>query len=189
MAKETPLFNQLYIDLSLPFVICRLKPFQGVFMAFDSRLQRDIMGRFATGVTVVTTRYKSGEVTGMTANAVMSLSLDPPLVVVSVDKKATMHEALSDGQCYAINILARDQEHLSNRFAMPGPKDFSDLDVAEALSGAPILSGTLGYLDCKLVQVLPAGDHDMFVGEIVTGQMGEGDPLLYFGGGYRSLGE
>ena len=87
-------------------------------MAFDSRLQRDIMGRFATGVTVVTTRYKNGDITGMTANAIMSLSLDPPLVVVSVDKSATMHSALSDGQCYAINILTREQEHLSNRFAM-----------------------------------------------------------------------
>lgn len=157
-------------------------------MAFDSRLQRDIMGQFATGVTVVTTQYQNGEVTGMTANAVMSLSLDPPLIVVSVDKTATMHEALSDGQCFAINILARDQEHLSNRFAMPGPKDFSDLDVAKAESGAPILGGTLGYLDCKLVNTLPAGDHDMFVGEILAGQLGEGDPLLYYGGKYRSLG-
>lgn len=156
-------------------------------MAFDGRLQRDIMGRFATGVTVVTTKYQNGEVTGMTANAVMSLSLDPPLVVVSVDKSATMHEALADGQCYAINILARDQEHLSNRFATPGPKDFSDIDLRDGETGAPILEGTLGYLDCKLVNTLPAGDHDMFVGEIVTGDLGEGEPLLYFAGGYRSI--
>ena len=158
-------------------------------MAFDSRLQRDIMGRFATGVTVVTTRYKNGEITGMTANAVMSLSLDPPLVVVSVDKTETMHEALVDGQCYAINILARNQEHLSNQFATPGPKDFSGLDVSDGASGAPILGGTLGYLDCKLVNRLPAGDHDMFVGEVLTGQLDEGEPLVYFGGGYRSLGQ
>mgnify|MGYP002641433831 CR=1 FL=1 len=158
-------------------------------MSFDSRLQRDIMGRFATGVTVVTTRYKNGDVTGMTANAVMSLSLDPPLVVVSVDKTATMHEALVDGQCYAINILARDQGHLSNRFATPGPKDFSDLDMTDGESGAPLLGGTLGYLDCKLINTFPAGDHDMFVGEILTGQLGEGDPLIYFGGQYHSLSE
>ena len=158
-------------------------------MACDARLQRDIMGRFATGVTVVTTRYQNGEITGMTANAVMSLSLDPPLVVVSVDKTATMHEALSDGQCYAINILARDQEHLSNRFATPGPKDFSDIDLKDGETGAPILSGTLGYLDCRLVNALAAGDHDMFVGEIVAGDLGEGAPLLYFGGGYRSIGD
>ena len=158
-------------------------------MAFDSRLQRDIMGRFATGVTVVTTRYKNGDITGMTANAVMSLSLDPPLVVVSVDKTATMHSALSDGQCYAINILTREQEHLSNRFAMPGPKDFSDLILRESETGAPILEGTLGYLDCKIVNILPAGDHDMFVGEILAGELGEGNPLLYYGGKYRGIAE
>ena len=104
-------------------------------MAIDARLQRDIMGRFATGVTVVTTRYQNGDITGMTANAVMSLSLDPPLVVVSVDKSATMHSALSDDQCYAINILTREQEHLSNRFAAPGPKDFSDLKIARTQNG------------------------------------------------------
>ena len=158
-------------------------------MAFDAKLQRDIMGRFATGVTVVTTKYTNGDITGMTANAVMSLSLDPPLVVVSVDKSATMHEALSDGQCYAINIRVRDQEHLSNRFATPGPKHFSDLEFQEGQTGAPILSGTLGYLDCKLVNTLPAGDHDMFVGEILAGELGDGAPLLYFGGGYRSIAE
>lgn len=158
-------------------------------MAFDARLQRDIMGRFATGVTVVTTRYQNGDITGMTANAVMSLSLDPPLVVVSVDKSATMHSALSDGQCYAINILTREQEHLSNRFAAPGPKDFSDLKLRERKTGAPILDGTLGYLDCKLVHVLPAGDHDMFVGEIVDGEVGTGTPLLFYGGQYRGIAE
>lgn len=158
-------------------------------MAFDARLQRDIMGQFATGVTVVTTRFGDGEVTGMTANAVMSLSLDPPLVVVSVDKEATMHQALADGQCYVINILARDQEHLSNRFATPGPKDFSDLDLRKGETGAPILSGTLAYLDCKLVNSLPAGDHDLFVGEVLAGELGAGDPLLYFAGGYRGIAD
>ena len=96
-------------------------------MAFDSALQRQIMGRFATGVTVVTTAA-GDEVSGMTANAVMSLSLDPPLVVVSVDRQATMHGLLQRGQCFAINILRREQEDLSNRFAQRGPKDFSDLD-------------------------------------------------------------
>ena len=158
-------------------------------MAFDPMLQRQIMGRFATGVTVVTTRYGDGEVTGMTANAVMSLSLDPPLVVVSVDKKAAMHGCLQEGQCYAINILARDQEALSAQFATPGPKDFSDLDLMEGETGAPILTGTLGYLDCKLTEVLSAGDHDMYVGEIVAGNLGEGDPLLFYSGKYRELAD
>ncbi len=156
-------------------------------MAFE--LQRDIMGRFATGVTVVTTRDKNGAIAGMTANAVMSLSLDPPLIVVSVDKSAAMHSALSAARCYAINILTRAQEHLSNRFATPGPKDFSDLKLREAKTSAPILDGTLGYLDCKLVNILPAGDHDMFVGEILAGELGEGTPLLFYCGQYRSIAD
>jgi flavin reductase (DIM6/NTAB) family NADH-FMN oxidoreductase RutF len=136
---------------------------------------------------VVTTRYGDGKITGMTANAVMSLSLDPPLVVVCVDKKAVMHRCLSDGRCYAINILTRDQEDVSTRFATPGPKDFSDLELTEAETGAPILKGTLGYLDCKLTDVVAAGDHDMFVGEIVAGDLGQGAPLVFHNGRYREL--
>ena len=158
-------------------------------MAFDGQLQRQIMGQFATGVTVVTTRYGDGDIMGMTANAVMSLSLDPPLVMVSVDKKAIMHGCLNDGQCYAINILTRDQEDLSTRFATAGPKDFSDLELTESETGAPILKGTLGYLDCELTGVLPAGDHDMFVGQVVAGELGEGVPLLFYGGKYQALTE
>ena len=100
-----------------------------------------------------------------------------------------MHQALADGQCYVINILARDQEHLSNRFATPGPKDFSDLELRKGETGAPILSGTLAYLDCKLVNTLPAGDHDLFVGEVLAGELGDGDPLLYFAGGYRGIAD
>ena len=105
-------------------------------MAFDPMLQRQIMGRFATGVTVVTTRY-GDQISGMTANAVMSLSLDPPLIVVSVDCQSNMHGHLTQGQCYAINVLKHDQEDLSRRFAQPGPKDFSDLKLTVAETGAP----------------------------------------------------
>ena len=158
-------------------------------MAFDSKLQRQIMGRFATGVTVMTTRYGDGEITGMTANAVMSLSLDPPLVVVSVDKNAQIYECLKDGQIYAINILTRDQKDISTLFATTGPKDFSGLRWKVSETGAPILNDTLGYVDCKLTDVLAAGDHDLFVGEVVAGELGEGAPLLFYSGKYRSLGE
>ena len=157
-------------------------------MAFDSALQRQIMGRFATGVTVVTTAA-GDEVSGMTANAVMSLSLDPPLVVVSVDRQATMHGLLQRGQCFAINILRREQEDLSNRFAQRGPKDFSDLETKTAESGAPILTAALAYVDCRLVEIAAAGDHDMFIGECLAGEAGDGPPLIFFGGRYGELSE
>ena len=155
-------------------------------MAFDSQLQRKIMGMFATGVTVVSTRM-GDETWGMTANAVTSLSLDPPLVLVAVDKKSQSHENFSAGGCFAMNILRADQEEISNRFAFTGPKDFSNLPFKTAVTGAPILNDTLGFVDCQLKEILPGGDHDIFIGQIVAGELGEGDPLLYFAGGYAGL--
>ncbi len=153
-------------------------------MAIDSMLQRQVMGRFATGVTLLTTRFDEG-VLGMTANAVMSLSLEPPLVVVSVDKKNSMHECVMRGKCFALNMLRADQEEISRRFAMSGPKDFSGLRLTAAETGAPILVDAIAYVDCKLVEILPGGDHDMFVGEPIAGEVREGEPLIFFGGEYR----
>ena len=149
------------------------------------------MGRFATGVTVVTTR--TGDVLwGMTANAVTSLSLDPPLVLVAVDKKSQTHGYLTEGKCFAVNILSLQQKSLSGRFATEGPKDFSDLDVTTAVTGAPILAGVLGFVDCRLTEILPGGDHDLFIGEIVAGDLvaddlGNGQPLLFYNGKYTQL--
>ena len=157
-------------------------------MAFDPMLQRQIMGRFATGVTVVTTRY-GDQISGMTANAVMSLSLDPPLIVVSVDCQSNMHGHLTQGQCYAINVLKHDQEDLSRRFAQPGPKDFSDLKLTVAETGAPIFVDALAYVDCRVVEVVPAGDHDMFIGEPLAGETYDGEPLIFYSGQYAQLEE
>ena len=157
-------------------------------MAFDPMLQRQIMGRFATGVTVVTTRYGE-QISGMTANAVMSLSLDPPLIVVSVDCQSNMHGHLTQGQCYAINVLKHDQEELSRRFAKPGPKDFSDLKLTVAETGAPIFVDALAYVDCRVVEVARAGDHDMFVGEPLAGETYDGEPLIFYSGQYAQLAE
>ena len=155
-------------------------------MAFDPMLQRQIMGRFATGVTVVTTRYGE-QISGMTANAIMSLSLDPPLVVVSVDLQSNMHGHLTQGQCYAINVLKHDQEDLSRRFAKPGPKDFSDLKLTVAETGAPILVDALAYIDCRVVEVARAGDHDLFIGEPLAGETYDGEPLIFYSGQYAEL--
>ena len=157
-------------------------------MAFDPLLQRQIMGRFATGVTVVTTRW-DGQLWGMTANAVMSLSLSPPLVVVSVDKSASMHGLLQKAEGFAINILKQEQEDLSVRFAQRGPKDFADLATKVAQTGAPILTDALAYVDCKLVQIAAAGDHDMFIGQCLAGEGGDGAPLIFFGGRYAELAD
>jgi len=157
-------------------------------MSFDSKKQRQIMGQFTTGVTVVTTGGKAGT-HGLTANAVASLSLDPPLVLVAVDKRAVTLDYLKKNRCFAINILRLDQEGISRRFATPGPKDFSDLRITAAKTAAPILADCLAYVDCQVVDVLPGGDHDIFIGEIVAGEVRGGEPLLYHCGSYRQLAE
>lgn len=155
-------------------------------MEFDSLAQRRIMGHFATGVTVVTAHH-NGEIYGMTANAVTSLSLNPPLVLAAVDKSAVMHGALTASRHFALNILSDTQEHLSRRFAQRGPKEVNDLTWITSASGAPILADALAWVDCRLAEILPGGDHDIFIGEILAGDSRDGAPLLYFCGKYRRL--
>ena len=157
-------------------------------MAFDPKKQRQILGHFATGVTVVTTDGDAGA-HGMTANAFTSLSLDPPLVMVAVDVRASMLEFLEKNRCFAVNILRLDQEELSTRFAMPGPKDFHGLEVTTSVTGSPILGGAIAYLDCRVHEILPGGDHKIFVGEILDGEHRGGEPLLYFAGRYHKLAD
>ncbi|MDE0736161.1 MAG: flavin reductase family protein [Pirellulaceae bacterium] len=155
-------------------------------MTFDSQEQRRIMGLFATGVTVVSTQHDQ-QTWGMTANAITSLSLDPPLILVAVQRESQTYEKLKEAGCFAVNILSAEQEEISNRFAFKGPKDFSDLDFTTDVTGAPVLSGTLGHVDCRLKEILPGGDHDIFIGEIVAGKSAEGQPLLYYQGQYTRL--
>ncbi|MFN5533502.1 MAG: flavin reductase family protein [Planctomycetaceae bacterium] len=156
-------------------------------MAFDSKLQRQVFGQFATGVTVVTTGTGADR-TGLTANAVCSLSLNPPLVLVSIDLRSTTRDEIRRNNSFALSILSDQQREASQRFATPGPTDFSGLGWQTAETGAPILEGALAWVDCRLHSVLPGGDHEIFVGEIVAGGVSEGgNPLLYFAGKYRDV--
>jgi flavin reductase (DIM6/NTAB) family NADH-FMN oxidoreductase RutF len=144
------------------------------------------MGRFATGVTVVTTRV-GDELAGMTANAVASLSLKPPLVLVCVDKRAAFLSALKDSRAFAVNILTEEQKALSHRFAQKGPKEFTDIPLTTAVTGSPIFAEALAWLDCKVADILPGGDHEIFLGEILAGECSDGRPLMYFSGHYTKL--
>ena len=155
-------------------------------MTVDADLQRQVMGRLATGVTIVTTRHGE-QISGMTANAVVSLSLDPPLILVCVDLEGSMHGMLKVGGCFAVNVLRADQQELSTRFAQPGPKDFSGIELTAAQTGAPILADVLAYADCKVVDIVRGGDHDMFIGEMLTGETHDGEPLIFYGGRYANL--
>lgn len=146
----------------------------------DSREFRNTLGRFATGVTVVTIPDGAG-VRGVTANAFMSVSLEPPLVVVSIGKKARTHALLLDAERYGISVLHEDQEAMSNHFAGFG----GELEPTfEHLSGFPLLEGALAHLVCRTVDRHEAGDHTLFIGEVEALRYREGRPLLYFGGKY-----
>jgi len=145
------------------------------------------MGQFATGVTVASTSIH-GETWGMTANAVTSLSLDPPLVLLAVVRDSQSYEKFKEAGCFALNILNDNQRELSDRFAFAGPKDFSAIKFKTAETGAPIISDCLGWVDCRLTEVLAGGDHDIFLGEIVAGELGAGQPLLFYSGKYCRLG-
>ena len=151
-------------------------------MAFDRNELRRVMGHFATGVTIVTTHDGAGRCYGLTANAVCSLSLDPPLVLVCVDKRAESHPAFERSRSFVVNILGSDQEELSRRFAVSGGEKFTGLTCRNAACGAPILEGALAWVECRVVAVHEGGDHTIYVGEVDDAGAGDGHPLLFFRG-------
>lgn len=154
---------------------------------FDQRAFRDTMGRFTTGVTIVTT-VLDDRVHGMTANGFMSVSLDPPLVVVSVARRARMHAALTTSGVYGVSVLCEDQEHLSGHFAgkpIDGlTPDFTWLD------GVPTLTGALAQVSARVTDSHPAGDHTLYVGHVTSLQVRDrANPLVFHEGRYRALVE
>jgi len=153
---------------------------------------RRAMARFATGVTFVTTRL-GDDLHGMTANAVTSLSLDPTLVLVCVDKTADTHDILSKAGVFAVNILNKDQAEISNRFArkeFDGAHGLDGLSHTFAVTGAPIIDGALAYLDCRTVTEHHGGDHTIFIGEVLAAkELSEGEPLVFYRGRYGQFRE
>ena len=151
---------------------------------------RKAMGAFATGVTVITVDYE-GQVQGMTANAFTSVSLDPMLVLVCVDQRARTHAHLHAKQRFGINVLAEDQEAISNYYAnLPGAPQHPEQAGAHfdrTAHGTPVLHGALAYLECRLHSAQQAGDHSIFIAEVEEARVREGDPLLYFRGNYRAI--
>ena len=156
-------------------------------MALDSREIRDIMGHFATGVTVVTTRDGAGSPFGLTVNAFTSLSLNPPLVVVCIDKAAQCYSCFEESKVFAINVLSEDQEELSRRFATKGIEKFGEIKWHRGENNVPLLDGSIGTIECKIVNSYEGGDHTIYLGEIVSANATEDRPLLFFKGKYHRL--
>jgi len=155
-------------------------------MPIDEFRFRQVMGYFASGVTVVTTEY-GGQLYGMTVSSFCSLSLRPPLVLICVDTSVTCHDMIAKSGSFAVNILEKHQEHLSRRFATRELDKFVGVAFRTGQLGLPLLEGTLASIECRVREQYPGGDHTIFVGEVIDADVGEGSPLLYYRRGYHEL--
>ncbi len=167
-----------------------MSPNRTVAMAVDSEQLRSTMRLWASGVCLVTS-HDHGQPHGMTVSSFASVSLSPPLVLVSLENTSRTHRLASHSRVFAISILHESQAELADRFAGPVPDDadrFEGIPFTTAETGSAIVDGCLAYLDCRLASSHPAGTHTLFVGEVLaTGRRRDAPPLLYFQRGYHRL--
>ena len=157
---------------------------------------RSVVGRFASGITVVTAIDGGGTDHGMTATAFASVSLVPPLVLVCVDRSATMHDVLGHASHFAISLLSADQEELSRRFGsgepqrggIPEANRFEGVGYTRSVNGAALLNDALAHIECRVHDRHVAGDHMIVIGEVESAVAFDARPLLYYRGGYTELG-
>jgi flavin reductase (DIM6/NTAB) family NADH-FMN oxidoreductase RutF len=149
---------------------------------------RTALSRFASGVTVVTTRDADARPQGITVSAFSSLSLDPPLVLLCIDRRAFVHDFFQASGVFVVNILAADQEELSRLFASRAPDKFEGLGYTQGIDGVPVLDHALATIECRLRYTYEGGDHTIIVGEVEHAAVREdAPPLLYYRGGYAGL--
>jgi flavin reductase (DIM6/NTAB) family NADH-FMN oxidoreductase RutF len=157
-------------------------------MTIDPDTFRSVLGRFASGITVITARDAAGRDVGMTVSAFASVSLRPPLVSVCIDHVASMYDAVRTAERFAISILASDQEALSRRFAaVESSHRFDGIGYERSESGLVLLDDALAHLECVLAAQHEAGDHTLFIGEVERATARDSRPLLYYRGGYAQL--
>jgi flavin reductase (DIM6/NTAB) family NADH-FMN oxidoreductase RutF len=158
-------------------------------MAVAADELRQALARLAGGVTVVTSHGPDASPHGLTATAVASVSLDPPLVMACLDRQSHTHAAIENSGVFALNFLRGSQEELARRFASGGSDKFAGVSSYTATTGAPILEEALAYCDCSLDQAVPAGDHTIFVGRVQVARAAADDdrPLVYYRGTYANL--
>nr|AIA10545.1 flavin reductase like domain protein [uncultured bacterium] len=149
---------------------------------------RAALGRFASGVTVVTTFDAKEELPlGITVSAFSSVSLEPPLVLICIEKDAYIHDYVKTFGAFGVNILAEGQETLSNLFASRAVDKFKDVSYTLSKMNLPLLDDAFVNMECRIVQAYEGGDHTIFVGDVLSSKTRDGNPLLYFHGGYGKL--
>lgn len=152
----------------------------------DERLFRDAMGKFATGITVVS-MYDNNETIGMTVNAFMSISLNPMLIAVSIDERASMYDKFKEQKSFGVSMLKESQEDLSSYFARQKELDYEINFIDQ--SNVPVIDDALANLSCEVVQEVEAGDHTILIAKVNDIKVNEGEPVIYFGSNYRFLKE
>lgn len=155
-------------------------------MPIDADRFRQTLGYFASGVTVITTAHQ-GELYGITVSSFSSLSLNPPLILICIDKSAITHEILLRAGQFVINVLDKRQEHLSRRFATTNADKFKGVAWHTGTLGLPVLDNVLAVIECQTHTTFDGGDHTIFTGMVIDSSLNEGAPLLYYRRGYREL--
>jgi 3-hydroxy-9,10-secoandrosta-1,3,5(10)-triene-9,17-dione monooxygenase reductase component len=150
---------------------------------------RAALGRFATGVTIISCRADDGTLVGLTANSFNALSLEPPLILWSLRSASPTLDAFLAATHFAVNVLAENQVELSRRFASQAPDKFAEGLWAKGLGGAPVLAGCPAVFECELVSSQTAGDHVLFIGRVHRASEAPITPLVFQSGHYRMLGE
>ncbi len=157
---------------------------------FDARSFRSALGSFATGITIVSAAHPTAGLIGLTANSFNSVSLDPPLVLFSIARTANSLSAFLEAPGFAVNVLRHDQRALSDHFARGGVDKWATIPHLIGKNGAPILPGAIAAFDCERYATHDGGDHVIILGRVVAMEHDhEGEPLIYFRGRYRTLGE
>src|SRR5918997_673471 len=156
-------------------------------MSIDPDTFRAALGRFASGVTVVTTRDADDRDHGMTVSAFCSASLDPPLVLACIGHDASMHEPIMNAEHFGVSILDMGQEALARRFADQRSDRFDGVGYSRGQLGVALIDDALAHLECRIVDRLEAGDHTIVVGRVEAATCTQGRPLVYYRGGYTQL--
>lgn len=156
-------------------------------MDIDSKEFRHALGQFATGITVVTGRDPEGRPFGLTVNSFASVSLSPPLVLFCLATRSELNAPLGATRRYGVSVLSEAQEEWSTRFATPGIDRFAGIETVEGEHGLPLVPDALAWLECRVADIYPGGDHSIYVGEVLRLSVRPGRPLLYHGSAYRRL--
>lgn len=158
-------------------------------MAVSENIFREAMGRFASGVTVVTSPPGAGRApVGVTISSLTSVSLRPPLVLWCLDRSADTFPVFREAPAFAVSILCAEQEALSIRFSAPGNHALDGVSLETGATGAPLIAGALVQIECRKTAEYDGGDHAIFVGEVIRARTRAGEPLVYFRGAYSGLG-